>query len=231
MADVTRPTSDVSVYDESGNLVDFATQTTLAAILAKIIAAPATEAKQLADNHNVTVSNFPATQSVSGTVSVTEPVSVDDNGGSLTVDATDLDIRHLNATDDVVKVEGGNTTDVKVTLDSESVNIVDKAVTSVEATASASGNTLVKTPSSGKKLRVYSYKYSGGSDVTGVLCGLRFTTTGTIFGIARIVTDGHAFAHNVAGGNGYIEGGVDESLYINLGAAQTVYAGAEVIEV
>jgi hypothetical protein len=210
---------------------DFATQTTLAAILAKIIAAPATEAKQLPNNHQVTVSNFPATQPISGTVSVTEPVSVDDNGGSLTVDATNLDIRNLNATDDVVKVEGGNTTDVKVTLDSEAVNTVDKSMTSTEATANTSGNTLVKTPASGKKLRVYSYKYSGGSDVTGVLCGLRFTTTGTIFGTARIVTDGHAFAHNVAGGNGYIEGGVDESLYVNLGAAQTVYAGAEVIEV
>lgn len=39
---------------------DYATQTTLAAVLAKIIAAPATAAKQLPDNHQVSVSNPPA---------------------------------------------------------------------------------------------------------------------------------------------------------------------------
>lgn len=80
---------------------DPATQTTLAAILAKLIVAPATEAKQLPDNHQVTVSNptadpetglaksanqlpdghnvavnnFPATQPVSGTVTVANPTT------------------------------------------------------------------------------------------------------------------------------------------------------------
>lgn len=39
---------------------------------------------------------------VSGTVSVNEPVSVDDNGGSLTVDAINLDIRDLSFTTDSV---------------------------------------------------------------------------------------------------------------------------------
>ena len=41
---------------------------------------------------------------VSGTVSVTEPVSVDDNNGSLTVDATDLDIRNLDSSTDSVDI-------------------------------------------------------------------------------------------------------------------------------
>lgn len=34
----------------------------------------------------VTVSNFPTTQAVSGTVSIQEPLSIDDNGGSISVD-------------------------------------------------------------------------------------------------------------------------------------------------
>src|SRR3990167_2128658 len=41
---------------------------------------------------------------VSETVSVTEPVSVDDNNGSLTVDATDLDIRNLDSSTDSVDI-------------------------------------------------------------------------------------------------------------------------------
>lgn len=50
-------------------------------------------------------------------------VTVDDGGGSLTVDATHLDVRHLVAADDTVVVTGGaaQTADVKVTLDSETV--------------------------------------------------------------------------------------------------------------
>lgn len=43
---------------------------------------------------------------VSGTVTVNEPVSVDDNGGSLTVDAVNLDIRDLAFATDSVDVTG-----------------------------------------------------------------------------------------------------------------------------
>src|SRR3990167_6629987 len=55
---------------------------------------------------------------VSGTVSVTEPVSVDDNGGSLTVDATDLDIRNLAFATDKVDVSGS---DINTTVAEEDV--------------------------------------------------------------------------------------------------------------
>lgn len=48
-----------------------------------------------------------------GTVSVTEPVSVDDNGGSLTVDALNLDIRDLVFATD--KVDASGSTGVGVT--------------------------------------------------------------------------------------------------------------------
>lgn len=47
---------------------------------------------------------------VSGTVSVTEPVSIDDNGGSVTVDAVDFDVRNLVFATDKVDVSGSNVT-------------------------------------------------------------------------------------------------------------------------
>lgn len=62
---------------------DYATQTTLAAILAKIIAAPATEAKQ---DTTITAINA-VTTAVEELAEVTEVQPVSDNGGSLTVDA------------------------------------------------------------------------------------------------------------------------------------------------
>lgn len=86
-------------------------------------AGAATEAKQLPDNHQVTVSNFPATQAVSGTVSVDNfPATQDVSGtvaldsatlaalesvsvqNTVTVQATDLDIRNLSSASDSVTV-------------------------------------------------------------------------------------------------------------------------------
>ena len=106
---------------------DFATQTTLAAVLAKLIAAPATEAKQDTINTNLGVlhadiattllaelqqkleSGQGVTLQVAGSnVGNANPVAVSDAGGSLTVDgtvavtATDLDIRNLAHSQDIV---------------------------------------------------------------------------------------------------------------------------------
>lgn len=50
--------------------------------------------------------NVDNTVTVTGTVSVNEPVSVDDNGSSLTVDASDLDIRNIVNTQDNILVYG-----------------------------------------------------------------------------------------------------------------------------
>lgn len=70
----------------------------------------ATEAKQLPDNHQVSVSNFPATQTVAGTVELgsatltaLESVSVQN---TVNVQATDLDIRNLSSAQDSVSVAG-----------------------------------------------------------------------------------------------------------------------------
>jgi hypothetical protein len=67
--------------------------------------------------------------SVQGVASMTPVIVTGDSTGSLTVDgavtvsATDLDIRALSSGTDSVAIEGGNTSDVKVTLDSESVAV------------------------------------------------------------------------------------------------------------
>lgn len=60
----------------------------------------ATAAKQLPDNHQVQVSNFPATQAVSGTV------NVGNFPATQAVSATDLDIRNLSSAQDSVAVTG-----------------------------------------------------------------------------------------------------------------------------
>lgn len=62
--------------------------------------------KAMAASVPVVVASDQSAIPVSGTVSVTEPVSVDDNGGSLTVDAIDLDIRNLVFATDKVDASG-----------------------------------------------------------------------------------------------------------------------------
>jgi len=68
-------------------------------------------------------------------------VSIDDNGAAITVDAAHLDIRHLVAADDVVTVVGqaGGTSDVKVTLDGEAVEL--KASTAAIGTVALTAGT------------------------------------------------------------------------------------------
>lgn len=62
--------------------------------------------KAMAASLAVVIASDQSAIPVSGTVSVSEPVSVDDNGGSLTVDAINLDIRDLSSASDSVTVVG-----------------------------------------------------------------------------------------------------------------------------
>jgi hypothetical protein len=68
-------------------------------------------------------------------------VSIDDNSGAITVDAVHLDIRHLVAADDVVTVvgQGGGTSDVKISLDGEAVEL--KAGTAAIGTVALTAGT------------------------------------------------------------------------------------------
>ena len=101
-----------------------------------------------------------------GTVNIGNVVQVADNGGALTVDgtvtttATDLDIRDLTSVSDSVAVEGGNTADVKVTLDSEAVTVTRLPTPEFKndtiGTAAASGTDLDPAAASYKFLVVNS---------------------------------------------------------------------------
>jgi len=56
--------------------------------------------------------------------SYTELVSIGSTlDAGITVEATDFDIRALDSSTDSVSIEGGNSTDVKITLDSETVDV------------------------------------------------------------------------------------------------------------
>lgn len=104
----------------------------------------ATEAKQLPDNHQVSVSNFPTTQAVSGTVELgatslaaLESVSVQN---TVTVQATDLDIRNLSSAQDSVNV--GNFPASPTTGSNSSVAGSTSQVTLLAANANRKGATI-----------------------------------------------------------------------------------------
>ena len=81
---------------------------------------------------------------VTGTVSVTEPVSVDDNGSSLTVDAVNLDIRDLSSASDSVTVVGTVTSapTASATATHSNVTGTGSSVTLLAANASRKGYSL-----------------------------------------------------------------------------------------
>jgi hypothetical protein len=96
-------------------------------------------------------------------------------------------------------------------------------------TASSSGNNTIHTPSSGKKVRLFYFDYSAGSDVAGVLVGIKFGSN-AVFDNQYLIAPGQPFARNIKAGNSYVEGAVDEPLIVNLSAAQTVYVNVELEE-
>lgn len=91
-----------------------------------------------------------------------------------------------------------------------------KAVTHVPLTATAAGNTLIATPSIGKKIRVHWYSISNDHNVTATV-GMRFGSSGTIKHEYALAADGGNVIANLLDSNW--EGAVDESLYAWLSAA------------
>lgn len=96
----------------------------------------------------------------------------------------------------------------------------------------SSGTTTVHTPAAGKRIRLYWFGLSGNPDnAAKVKVGLRFTAGGTDFVEIWISQYGGIFAHNWKGGQAYVLGGVDETLEVNLSAAQEVIVNIDYIEV
>lgn len=128
------------------------------------------------------------TQPVSGTVSVTEPVSVDDNGGSLTVDATDLDIRDLAAAQDAVNVGQW--------IGSAAPTVGQKAMAASVPVVIASDQASVPVSSAAKEA-TYSYSTLGTAVTVSTILFDLFNATGSgkIVYLRKII----AFVRNTAG--------------------------------
>lgn len=88
----------------------------------------------------------------------------------------------------------------------------------------ASGN--VATPTSGKKLRVYSCKFSLSGDADSV--ALRFGA-GSNFEAYSSVVQGGLYGFNLH--PNYIQGDVDETLYCTTSTTGTVYINVDYVEV
>lgn len=96
----------------------------------------------------------------------------------------------------------------------------------------SSGVTTVHTPAAGKRIRLYWFGFSGNPDnAAKVKVALRFTAGGTDFVEVWLSQYGGIFAHNWKGGEAYVLGGVDETLEVNLSAAQEVIVNIDYIEV
>lgn len=90
-----------------------------------------------------------------------------------------------------------------------------KAITHVPITATAAGNTVIVTPTGGKKIRVHWYSMSNDHNVTATV-GMRFGS-GTIMHEYALAADGGNVIANLL--DATWEGAVDEPLYAWLSAA------------
>ncbi|MBN49974.1 MAG: hypothetical protein CMN85_10565 [Spongiibacteraceae bacterium] len=100
-------------------------------------------------------------------------------------------------------------------------------------TASTVGDTTVHTPAIGKKIRLYFFGYSAGSNVNGCLVQLKLEgyNSGDAFDAQYLSAAGQPYARNIKAGDGYVEGEADGGLEVTLSANQTVHVNYEIEEV
>ena len=91
-----------------------------------------------------------------------------------------------------------------------------KAISFTTITATASGNTIIVTPSKGKKIRVHWYSISNDHGITATV-GMRFREAGTIKHQYALAADGGNVIANLLDSNW--EGATEEPLYAWLSAA------------
>jgi len=145
----------------------------------------------------------------SGSVTIQEPLSVDDNAGSLTVDGTLTVVQptaaNLKAT--VTQAEKDRT-----------ISSHDNVVTFASGEATLSGNTEIVSVSAGKKLRI-KYMAIWNNGAGSVTVALRLTSTGTLRHKKKVAAES-GWMVNLIDANW--EGAVDEDLFINLSDAGTI---------
>jgi hypothetical protein len=121
-----------------------------------------------------------------------------------------------------------NASNVRVnpaTEDTLSTLIAGQGVTKLSISLSSSGN--VRTPASGKKIRVYASRFSLTADATSV--SFRFTSGGTDH--EKYVSPKTGGLYGANNHPNYIEGGVDEVLYCVISGTTTVQINIDYLEV
>ncbi len=121
-----------------------------------------------------------------------------------------------------------NSSNVRVnpaTEDTLSSLLSGQGVTKLSINLSASGN--VRTPASGKKIRVYATRFSLTADAASV--SFRFTAGGTDYEKYVSPKTGGLYGSN--NHPNYIEGGVDEVLYCVISGTTTVQINVDYLEI
>lgn len=103
--------------------------------------------------------------------------------------------------------------------------LTGQSVTKITTSLSASG--AVHTPASGKKIRVYSTRFSLNADATSV--GFRFTAGGTDYERYLSPKTGGLYGSN--NHPNYVEGGIDEVLYCSINGTTTLQINVDYLEV
>jgi hypothetical protein len=103
--------------------------------------------------------------------------------------------------------------------------LTGQGITKLSISLSASGN--VRTPASGKKIRVYASRFSLTADATSV--SFRFTAGGTDH--EKYVSPKTGGLYGANNHPNYIEGGVDEVLYCVISGTTTVQINIDYLEV
>jgi hypothetical protein len=126
----------------------------------------------------------------------------------------------------VVGVKNSSNTRINpATEDTLSSLLTGQGVTKLSINLSASGN--VRTPASGKKIRVYASRFSLTADATSV--SFRFTSGGTDYEKYVAPKTGGLYGSN--NHPNYIEGGVDQVLYCVISGTTTVQINIDYLEV
>ncbi|HEX4843182.1 MAG TPA: hypothetical protein VFV57_05885 [Limnobacter sp.] len=112
------------------------------------------------------------------------------------------------------------------------VTVGNAGVSTKAINTSTAGNTVVVTPSSGKAVRLWWYNITADADNTAkVVSGLRFGAAGAFIYRSSLSKYGQGTAHSFKSGNSYVQGAVDEALFVNLDVAQLVYVNIDYEEV
>lgn len=129
-------------------------------------------------------------------------------------------------TSSVVGVKNASNTRVNpATEETLQALVAGQSVLKFTTSLTSSGNVLV--PASGKKIRVYSTRFSLTADLANV--GFRFTSGGTDY--ERYVSPKTGGLYGANNHPNYVEGGVDQPVYCSISGSATVQINIDYLEV